>query len=680
MKTIILDPGHGGDQDLLGSKANQVVGYNGLLEKQLTLAVAKETESMLKGLYHVVLTRDSDINLSAADRALYSKRNEADIFVSLHFNGSNNTQEQGCEALVQSNAHGDFQGSDPKSVQLAKALSDATAAHLTVPNRGVKPGRWSVLSARLHHSTCARCQLEICFLSEPTQADQLKASSQIQLIASAIVTGIHQYFASLQKQQQQPKPLPFQQQAVMGGARAFTYDPSSHDQWYDDYSDNDSYSDQASTAMTSSNVVALARPALQDITHAGSYRLVYDRLSKLGVIESLPGRDRRKFNGTAELQTALDTWAAYLPKVISEPKYILTGGLLANRKTSQHYLGRAIDVDGFWWSENNKFLAINAPQNWEQYLKIQATLHKAFGTVLNYDFNADHHDHWHCDISRSTDWRQAKTQILFAQRVLKEIYGENIGVDGRWGTESRAAAKRHGYDIESEGGWDSFLDNVIEGTTTAMALQSAQLQEITHAGNYRLAYDRLGKLGDIESAPARDRRKFKGTQALQDALNSWATYIPTLMPEPSYILTGGLYVNKPGQHGQGNAIDVDGFWWNDNEKFLAVNAPQDWFTYLRIDASLRKSFGTVLNYDYNTAHHDHWHCDNGGGTGWRGVKSQALFAQRALKEIWQEPLTVDGRWGEQSKAAASRQGYNIGQGDEWNHFLNDIINAKSTFT
>ncbi len=204
------------------------------------------------------------------------------------------------------------------------------------------------------------------------------------------------------------------------------------------------------------------------------------------------------------------------------------------------------------------------------------------------------------------------------------------------------------------------------------------LQDITHAGPYRIAYDRLSTLGVIEPLPGRDTRKFRGTAELQTTLNSWTPYLDRVLRAPAYILTGGLTVNKPGEHSMGNAIDIDGFWWSDTEEFLAINAPSDWFKYIKIEATLRKVFGTVLNYDYNADHHNHWHCDLGGNTTWRAVRSQVLFAQRALNVIWQESLTVDGNWGPASNAAAIRNGYNLSAPGGWDHFLDDIINRQSS--
>ncbi|MFH1464427.1 MAG: N-acetylmuramoyl-L-alanine amidase [Pseudomonadota bacterium] len=205
------------------------------------------------------------------------------------------------------------------------------------------------------------------------------------------------------------------------------------------------------------------------------------------------------------------------------------------------------------------------------------------------------------------------------------------------------------------------------------------LVHITHAGTFRLAYDRLSHYGVIEPEPGRTTRRFRGQQSLQDALNAWGGDLARAVASPpAYVLTGGLYVNKPGKHGEGLAIDVDGLWWSDSNVFLANNAPTSWDQYLRIEASLRRHFGTVLNYDYNSDHHDHWHCDLGGATTWRHVRSQNLFVQRALNVIWGENLDVDGDFGDLSRAALGRAGYDFSTNAGWDRFLDNILFQRST--
>jgi N-acetylmuramoyl-L-alanine amidase len=81
VKTIVIDPGHGG-------RDPGAIGKNGTQEKDITLDVAiklKERLAALNGV-HVLLTRDADRTLSLAERVDYAKTNSADIFISIHVN------------------------------------------------------------------------------------------------------------------------------------------------------------------------------------------------------------------------------------------------------------------------------------------------------------------------------------------------------------------------------------------------------------------------------------------------------------------------------------------------------------------------------------------------------------------------------------------------------------------
>ena len=76
---IVIDPGHGG----LDPGA---VGPDGLLEKNVVLAVARRLRALLSesGRYTVVLTRNRDIYVSLDQRVHLSRQNQADLFISLH--------------------------------------------------------------------------------------------------------------------------------------------------------------------------------------------------------------------------------------------------------------------------------------------------------------------------------------------------------------------------------------------------------------------------------------------------------------------------------------------------------------------------------------------------------------------------------------------------------------------
>ncbi len=83
IRTIVIDPGHGGDD--VG-----VRGPGGTKEKDLTLQVARRLRSAIEtrmGL-RVLLTRDSDDNVPLDKRSAFANNNKADLFVSLHANGA----------------------------------------------------------------------------------------------------------------------------------------------------------------------------------------------------------------------------------------------------------------------------------------------------------------------------------------------------------------------------------------------------------------------------------------------------------------------------------------------------------------------------------------------------------------------------------------------------------------
>lgn len=83
ISTIVLDPGHGGDD-------NGVTGTGGALEKNVTLSVARRIKAVIEGRLgmRVLLTHQDDNRLDSAGRAALANNNKADLFISLHANGS----------------------------------------------------------------------------------------------------------------------------------------------------------------------------------------------------------------------------------------------------------------------------------------------------------------------------------------------------------------------------------------------------------------------------------------------------------------------------------------------------------------------------------------------------------------------------------------------------------------
>ena len=81
VKTIVIDPGHGG-------KDPGAIGKLGIHEKDVALEIAKNLRDRLiaRGNYEVLMTRESDDTISLSDRVEFANANNADLFISIHIN------------------------------------------------------------------------------------------------------------------------------------------------------------------------------------------------------------------------------------------------------------------------------------------------------------------------------------------------------------------------------------------------------------------------------------------------------------------------------------------------------------------------------------------------------------------------------------------------------------------
>ncbi len=105
IKTIIIDPGHGG-------KDPGAIGYNGTKEKNLNLDMALRLKDKIKANLSgidVVLTRYDDRFLSLKDRTNFANKYKNSLFVSIHCNASKNTEAKGFETYFLSTAKTDWE-------------------------------------------------------------------------------------------------------------------------------------------------------------------------------------------------------------------------------------------------------------------------------------------------------------------------------------------------------------------------------------------------------------------------------------------------------------------------------------------------------------------------------------------------------------------------------------------
>src|SRR5918996_1587969 len=122
---------------------------------------------------------------------------------------------------------------------------------------------------------------------------------------------------------------------------------------------------------------------------------------------------------------------------------ILSGGVnRAGTGASFHHKNRAFDFDGLLFDDGSNWVANSFPARPQLYLGIEAVLRKHFGTVLSYDYNKAHQDHFHFDNGTAVGFKQAaKSHVIFLQNVVAFAYGSRIGRDGVWGPETESAVK-----------------------------------------------------------------------------------------------------------------------------------------------------------------------------------------------------------------------------------------------
>lgn len=211
---LVLDPGHGGWD--LGT-----VGRKGLMEKDLVLDIVERLGKLVQSRLgaEVIYTRQDDTYLPLEKRTEIANLAQADMFVSVHANYSDDSTARGAEtyytntyssvrartAGAESDATAEnvnwnnvdirdkVQQSRRFAVAVQQALHRALAVQIPgMRNRGVKKASYVVLTGTSMPAILA----EVSFVSSPADEDILKSSSYRQNIAEGLYTGIAQYAAA----------------------------------------------------------------------------------------------------------------------------------------------------------------------------------------------------------------------------------------------------------------------------------------------------------------------------------------------------------------------------------------------------------------------------------------------------------------------------------------------------
>ena len=190
--TIVIDPGHGGDDP-------GAVSVKGDLEKDITLAIAEELEYLLrKAAVFAVVVRRGDYDLADSSetnllkrkmqdldrRVALAKEAQADLFISIHANFFPSPIWYGAQTF--------YYPGRPEDERLAKAIQAELVRHLGPNKRQALPGDFRVL----REAGMPAVLIEVGFLSNPKEAALLSERGYQKRVAAAIFDGILRYYSA----------------------------------------------------------------------------------------------------------------------------------------------------------------------------------------------------------------------------------------------------------------------------------------------------------------------------------------------------------------------------------------------------------------------------------------------------------------------------------------------------
>ena len=215
---IVVDAGHGGPDA-------GTIGPTGLQEKDLVLDVTQRLGRLIENRLgaEVVYTREDDVFVPLETRTALANKHQADLFISIHANGSEDPEARGVETYylnftsspealevaARENAASEKSVSELQNLVKKIALKEkieesrefagevqqalwSVAGKGTRP-RGVKKAPFIVLIGANMPSVLA----EISFLSNPADERKLKTAKYRQKIAEALYRGIAKYASGL---------------------------------------------------------------------------------------------------------------------------------------------------------------------------------------------------------------------------------------------------------------------------------------------------------------------------------------------------------------------------------------------------------------------------------------------------------------------------------------------------
>jgi N-acetylmuramoyl-L-alanine amidase len=224
--TVVLDPGHGGEE-------TGAVGPGGTVERDLNLAVAQRLKAALEREgATVVLTRTGDYRVAITTRAEIAQKLQPPVFLSIHHNGGHD------EVRATPGTEVFFQLASPASKRLAGLVyeeeyalfrrlpvkewfSDRDAGAKYRPNDS--GGDYYGILRRTNGVTAALS--EAAFLSNPAEEAQLVQASVQQGEAEAITRAVRRFMLGDDQGTGYTTPYPRTEPAGPGGGTGGCVDP-----------------------------------------------------------------------------------------------------------------------------------------------------------------------------------------------------------------------------------------------------------------------------------------------------------------------------------------------------------------------------------------------------------------------------------------------------------------------
>jgi N-acetylmuramoyl-L-alanine amidase len=218
---IVVDAGHGGHD-------TGTIGPNGLMEKDLVLDVALKLGKLLEDRLgaEVIYTRDDDTFVPLETRTAIANKEQADMFISIHANSSDDASARGVEtyylnftssrdalevaarenAVSEKSIHElqdlvkkialkeKIEESREFAIDVQRSLyTGLNSRNPGIRNRGVKKAPFIVLIGANMPSILA----EVSFVSNPGDERKLKTSEYRQRIAESLYKGVNKYVSGL---------------------------------------------------------------------------------------------------------------------------------------------------------------------------------------------------------------------------------------------------------------------------------------------------------------------------------------------------------------------------------------------------------------------------------------------------------------------------------------------------